>query len=71
MTIPTEPTAAATVNELVSMADRLRPLSDPFAVKAARDCWNCVSDLWLGCHCEEAAHTLVLSAEHWLERTAA
>jgi hypothetical protein len=54
------------VNELITMLGRLQPLSDPFALKLARDCWSCIADLELGCNCTESAHTLVLSAEHWL-----
>jgi len=66
----TTPTAVAAVRELIATADLLQSFTDPFAVKAKRDCWSCVADLEFGSHCEEAAHTLVLSVEHWLERAA-
>ncbi|WP_331510952.1 hypothetical protein [Mycobacterium sp.] len=70
--LPTaESVRQATVDELNAMLLRLQPLTDAYAVKLARDCWNCIADLGMGCHCEEAAHTLVLSAGHWLERAAA
>lgn len=56
----------STVNDLITVLGRLQPLADPFALKLSRDCWSCIADLELGCRCEEAAHTLVLSAERWL-----
>ena len=67
----TEAARKATIKELTSMLARLQPLSGEVAEHYRKDCWSCIAELELGCRCEEAAHTLVLSAEHWLEDTAA
>jgi hypothetical protein len=58
------------VNELITMLGRLQAVPGTYAAKLTRDCWSCIADLELGCHCEEAAHTLALSAGHWLELAA-
>ena len=57
----------STVNELITMLGRLQAVPGVEAAHYSRDCWACIADLELGSHVEEAAHTLVLSAEHWLE----
>lgn len=57
----------ATVNELITMLGRLQVVPGVVAAHYSRDCWGCIADLELGSHVEEVAHTLVLSAEHWLE----
>lgn len=67
----TEAARKATIKELTSMLGRLQTLDGETAEHYRRDAWACIADLELGCRCEEAAHTLVLSAEHWLEDTAA
>lgn len=59
------------VNELITMLGRLQVVPGAEAAHYARDCWGCIADLKLGSHVEEVAHTLVLSAEHWLEKAAA
>lgn len=58
------------VNELFATLNHLQPRSDLYAAKLKRDCWGCIAELLMGGHCEEVAHTLVLSAEHWLEDAA-
>lgn len=66
-----EATRRSTVNELITMLGRLQAVPGVESDHYSRDCWSCIADLELGCHCEEAAHALVLSAEHWLEGAAA
>jgi len=56
----------ATVIELITVLGRLDVVPGDVAEHYRRDCWSTLADLELGCRCEEAAHTLVLSAEHWL-----
>jgi len=63
----TEAIRLSTVNELFSMLDRLELVPGDVAAHYRRDGWSCIADLELGCRCEEVAHTLALSAEHWLQ----
>lgn len=60
----------ASVNELITVLGRLDVVPGKVAECYRRDCWSTLADLELGCRCEEAAHTLVLSAGHWLESAA-
>lgn len=56
----------ASVDELMSMLGRLDVVPGKVAECYRKDCWSTLADLGLGCNCTESAHTLVLSAEHWL-----
>jgi hypothetical protein len=57
----------STVNELITILGRLQAVPGVESAHYSRDAWSCIADLELGCHVEEAAHALVLSAGHWLE----
>lgn len=59
----------AALNDLITMLGRLQAITDT-AAHYVRDVWSTIAELELGCHCEEAAHTLCLSAEHWFKDAA-
>jgi hypothetical protein len=59
----------AALNDLLTMLGRLQAVTDT-AAHYVRDVWSTIAELELGCHCEEVAHTLCLSAEHWFKDAA-
>lgn len=52
--------------ELFETAARLEVRPEAEAAKFCRQCWDTFALLESGSHCEESAHTLVLSAEKWM-----
>lgn len=63
----TEATRRLTVLSLLETAARMEVRPGLVAAKYCHDCWETIAELETGCNCFEAARTLVLSAEHWLE----
>lgn len=57
---------ALTALELMETAARLEVRTGAVAAKFCRQCWDTLAEMENGSHCEESAHTLVLSAEKWM-----